>query len=179
MNSQYITMKVALALQRRPKVQIASVWVGSVVLFSFLYWVCWIARPDTFILNKEFNLTPYDHLLSHLLPTNQEAMWGNTSVSRAAISTELDEFMKGVSELDEKATSTLKQLQTLQERQQQLEDSQNAVYQQHSAKLWSNVEKYKANATRKEEEASRQAQDEVSRLESVAGGLPSYSRLLC
>lgn len=168
-------MKIFLELYRRSTVRVAALWVASVVLFSLVYWGYWNVRPDSFILNKEFNLTPYDQLLSRLWQPNQNAMWGESPGSKAGIAADLEEFMNSVNELDMEATSVLKQLQILQEQQKTLEDRQSAVYQQHDTKLWANVEKYKSDATRKEEEAAQRAREQVSRLESIAGSSPSSS----
>lgn len=168
-------MNIFPGLHRRSTVRVAALWVASVVFFSLIYWGYWNVRPDSFILNKEFNLTPYDQLLSRLWQPNQNAMWGKSPGSKAGIAADLEELMKSVNELDMEATSVLKQLQTLQEQQKTLEGRQSAVYQQHDTKLWANVEKYKADTTRKEEEAAQRAREEVSRLESIAGSSPSSS----
>ena len=168
-------MKLSPAPIRRPIVRVALLWVASVLLFSLVYWGYWNARPDSFILNKEFNLTPYDELLSRLWPSEQNLIWQMSPGFNAQIAEDLEDFMKSANELDKEATSVLKQLQSLQEQQKVLESRDSEVYRQHDAKLWANVEKYKSEVTRNEEEDAQAARNYVSRLESIAGPSPSSS----
>lgn len=128
------------------KTQATFAWIVSVFLFSFIYWFAWVARPDSFILNKEFNLTPYEQLMSKLWTQNNDAMWDATSASTPIISTELDEFTKTIEEIDREATSIQAQVGALRTEQSRIELAEKAVYEEHSAKLWANVERYKADA---------------------------------
>src|SRR4051812_23490476 len=123
-------------------------WIASVFVFSFVYWLAWMARPDSFILNKEFNLTPYELLMSKLLAQGKDTMWGTTVAPSRTTPTELDEFTKSIEEIDREATSAQAQVGALRAEQTRLELAEKAVYEEHSAKLWANVDRYKADAVK-------------------------------
>lgn len=135
----------------------ATAWVVSVLVFSLAYWIAWLSRPDSFVLNKEFNLTPYEQLLSKLWSVSPGAMWAASAASSPAISIELDEFAKSVDQIDREATALQHQLRDLETEQEELEVAAKAIYEAHSTKLWSNVEKYKKEAIKAEVAAVERA----------------------
>lgn len=130
------------------KTQAAFAWVVSVFLFSLFYWLAWVKGPDSFILNKEFNLTPYEQLMSKLWTQDKGSMWGVTTASAPTTTTELDEFTKSIEEIDREAISAQAQIGALRAEQSRLELAEKAVYAEHSAKLWANVDHYKTTAVK-------------------------------
>lgn len=155
-----------LVLNRRTAT--AAIWIVSVLIFSLAYWWAWVARPDSFILNREFNLTPYDQLLAKLWSPSAGRMWDSTAASSPTSAIELDEFSKSVDEIDREATSAQKQLRALEREQAAIELAAKVVYEEHSAKLWSNVEQYKQRAVAAESAAVERATTVADALATAA-----------
>lgn len=155
------------------KTATAFAWIVSVLIFSLAYWGAWVARPDSFILNREFNLTPYDQLLAKLWSPSPGAMWNSTEASSPASAIELDEFSKSVNEIDREATAAQSQLRALEREQATIEQAAKAVYEEHSAKLWSNVEHYKQKAVAVESAAVERAATVANALVNAAQRSPS------
>lgn len=150
-----------------------AAWIVSVLIFSVAYWWAWIARPDSFILNKEFNLTPYDQLLGKLWSPSPGAMWESTAAASPSFTTELDDFSKSVGEIDRQAVSAQAELRALEREQSVIELASKAVYQEHSAKLWANVEKYKQKTVAGELTAVERAKAIADALAVAAQQSPS------
>ncbi len=155
------------------RITTVAAWILSVLIFSLAYWWAWVARPDSFILNREFNLTPYDQLLAKLWSPSAGAVWDSTSVSTSTSAIELDEFSKSVGEIDREATSAQIQLRALEREQAAIELAAKAVYEEHSAKLWSNVDKYKQKAVAAESAAVERATSIADALTAAAQRSPS------
>lgn len=151
----------------------AAVWIVSVLIFSLAYWWAWVARPDSFILNREFNLTPYDQLLAKLWSPSAGAIWDSTGASSPTSAIELDEFSKSVGEINREATSAQIQLRALEHEQAAIELAAKAMYEEHSTKLWSNVEKYKQKAVAAESAAVERAKTVADALAATAQRSPS------
>lgn len=157
---------------------ITGIWIASVLAFSFLYWAAWLVRPDSFILNKEFNLTPYEQLLAELWPMENDAMWEIHAASLPAATTDLDEFSMSVAEIDREATAAQVQLAILRADQDKLEIAERAVYEEYSAKLGPNVERYKAQATKQETLMVERATTVAEALASASASAPSPNAAL-
>ncbi len=100
-------------------------------------------------------------------------MWNSTAVSSSTSAIELDEFSKIVGEIDREATSAQVQLRALEREQAAIELAAKAIYEEHSAKLWSNVEKYKQKAVAAESAAVERATTVVDALTAAAQRSPS------
>jgi hypothetical protein len=159
--------------KHRPVFVAVCYWAASVFVFSIVYYVLWSARPDSFIVNKEFNLTPYDELQSKLWADPGSMPWGRTPELRAPTSTDIDAFMTSVSELDRAATTALRDLEPLQNEQRRLEAERKVAFQKHSELLWANVERYKTAALAAETTNSKKASDFVTSLERQFGTAPN------
>lgn len=153
----------------------AAVWITSTLLFSLLYWWAWVARPDSFILHSEFNLTPYDQLLAKLWPSGSSVMWDSTAMSSPTVVIDLEEFTKAVNEIDREATAAQSQLRSLEREQAAIELAAKAVYEDHSVKLRTSVEKYKRNAVSAESAAVERATESANALVSAAQISPSLT----
>ncbi len=140
-------MKIFIAqLLAKQKIKVALIWIASVFIFSLAYWLTWLTRPDSFILHKEFNLTPYELLISKVGTYDNDASKTSTMKLIGKTPIELDDFMKEVQNIAEEATLTQKQLEALQIEQTDLESTEKEIYAEHSEKLWKNVELYKSTA---------------------------------
>lgn len=156
---------------RHRKSVIVFAWILSALMFSFVYWFTWRTSPDSFILNKEFNLTPYEQLTDKLWSQRSDAIWDHSSGSQSTPSIELDELYKRVKELNREAASAQIQLSALEHEQAAIELAAQTVYAEHSAKLWSNVEKYKRTAIAVESA-------EVEKMTIVTDALASVAQTL-
>ena len=158
---------------RRSGIIAVTAWVVSVLVFSLAYWNAWLYRPDSFVLNKEFNLTPYQQLLSRLWSESSGAMWAASATSSPAIAIELDQFSASVDKIDREATALQRQLRELETEQRELELAAKAIYEEHSTKLWSNVEKYKIEAVKAEVAAAERAKLAAEGLAQASQQTPS------
>lgn len=158
---------------RRSGIIAVTAWVVSVFIFSLAYWNAWLSRPDSFVLNKEFNLTPYQQLLSRLWSESSSAMWAASATSSPAIAIELDELSASVDKIDREATALQRQLHELETQQRKLELAAKAIYDEHSTKLWSNVEKYKMEAVKFEIAAAERAKLAAEALAQASQQTPS------
>ncbi|MGB6116222.1 MAG: potassium channel family protein, partial [Comamonas sp.] len=159
-------------LKNKSKLWAVTAWLISVLLFSVVYWLIWINRPDSFILHKEFNLTPYDQLITKLW-VSDNSMWSSSEVASLVSATELDEFAKFVNDIDREATLTQEKLRALEVEQTKLENAEKVIYAQHSEKLWINVERYKQDAVRREVDIVERAKSVANSLSKVAEQVPS------
>ncbi|WP_367849682.1 potassium channel family protein [Rhodoferax sp. WC2427] len=100
-------------------------------------------------------------------------MWDSTAASSATSAIELDEFSKSVDEIDREASAAQNQLRALEREQKTIELAAKAVYEEHSAKLWSNVEQYKQKAVAVESAAVERATTVADALASAAQKSPS------
>lgn len=150
-----------------------SIWLASVLVFSLAYWCAWQSRPDSFIINKEFNLTPYEEMLSKLWDMPAGFMWKPSNTSTSAVALELDKFSKSVEGFDIEATSLQQKLQALEAEQENLELSAKLIYEEHSTKLWSNVEKYKQARLKVETESVELSTLTANKFDQINQQMPS------
>lgn len=165
-----------MSLIRRPSARriifVGGLWLLSTLAYSFAYWVLWYARPDAFIVNKEFNLTPIQDLQAKLWASDGTRIWSASPSTTAAGAIELDSLMGTVAELDRTAVKAEKALAPLQSDQAQLEAELKRAVQQHSELMWANVERYKTSAAAEEQKEAQRQADLVAALEERFGPNP-------
>ncbi len=149
------------------------VWLLSVLVFSGVYLFLWRVYPDSFILHKEFNLTPYQELNASLWAASTSSRWGDAAASRPAWSQDIDEFSRSAAKLDSDARSTLALLQRHAAAQQRLEEDMRIATKIQSDVMWSNVDRYKAKTLAPEEATERTAAERLARLEQLFGPNPN------
>ncbi len=150
---------------------LAGLWLVSVIVYAFAYWLLWLAHPDAFIINKEFNLTPIEDLNSKLWGTNGNT-WSSTPSLSAPGALELDSLMSSVAELDRTAAEAESGMAPLRLEQAKIEAELKQAFQKHSELMWANIERYKsmqADAVRTE---SQKQSDLVAALEKNFGSKP-------
>lgn len=162
-------MRFALSPKSRRFAVAAAVWTLSVLAYSVGYWVLWYSRPDSFIMNKEFNLTPIQDLHTKLWDAERPATWSPSPTAKAPTATELDSLMGTVAELDRTAVEAEEALAPLRLEQAALEMESKRAFQRHSDLMWSNVEKYKTSAWAPEQKEVQRQTALVAALEQQFG----------
>lgn len=165
-------MKLIISSHSRSFLLAAGLWILSVLIYSFTYWGLWSSRPDAFILNKEFNLTPIQDLHAKLWAEDGPGTWPMGNAAKAPVAAELDSLMGSVAELDRTAIAAEKALAPLKQQQSELESESKRALLQHSELMWKNVEHYKSQAWATERDDVKRNEDLVAGLEQQFGMVP-------
>lgn len=151
---------------------VLALWIASVLMFATVYWGFWKTKPDAFIVNREFNLTPYSSLVARLWPEDTTQSWGKVA-QQTTSSIDLDELTREINNLDAEATNAIKQIAGVSTRQKQLEGENRLHYQKHSDLLWDNVRKFQIKETQQTDDDVRAAELELNQLEELSARQPS------
>lgn len=153
-------------------------WALSVVFASVIYWVAWLLRPDSFILNDEFNLTPYDRLVSlYLSPdvSSEQDAETQPTYSESMNLADLDRFVSQTRQLNQELQI---ELTSIASERKKLEAEQARLYDIHSAKMWKEAEEYRAKVVVPEKAAVSEAKKLVRRLQLIADSSRSPENLV-
>ncbi len=146
----------------------ACIWMFSVFVFSGIYYFLWTNIPDSFILNSEFNVTPYGILVAHAYPNPDKHGTERPPLFEKFV--DLEEFSETVKNIDRDIRSARTECDQLDRRLSAVrEELTDAVAAHHTLRA-KNLECFKTEQLAALQDALQLATRRLESLQADAGG---------
>lgn len=168
-----------LPILRSRFARIAFAWLTLTLIFSVIYWVAWMARSDSFIINKEFNLNPVEQI-------RERVLLSYTSIDGAVMPEHpvlqpigLEEMTLALVELDSLTREINSSLTPLNIRLKSLETESGRISRLHSQAMSDNMEAYRTKELAPAEAEVKRRAEAVASMERTQGLSPnSYQKII-
>lgn len=174
-------MMIVASFHKHPIKYTIGAWILSVLIYMGFYSYLWNLRPDSFILNKEFNLTPIQNLQEKLWladkpppfsPMDEVGDLPKSNADRISAVVELDSMAGIAAELDKTASDAVSALVPLSQEQRAIEAERKRAFDNHSESTSKNVDAYTYRQLAGERMEVRRRASLVESLERQFGNNP-------